>query len=143
MIRPPSLEDLRADHQEALLACHEIRENAGHIRGDGAQGAWAALTERARGYLQKGLEHHLKEEERLLGVLVRRIGPGNPLVGRALADHRGIRGWVREGSLPSLLLLADGLENHIRFEETVLFPFMEEALGDGALDHLKAAQLEP
>ncbi len=95
--------------------------------------------------------HFRKEEEVLLPVVARHAGEVSqePLVGM-LSQHSRIRGLVMRLSdevvddnvrPETLREIGELLEEHIRLEERVVFPLVEESLPEAALAEL-AARLE-
>ena len=116
---------LTAGHHEALMACGEIRRCMEIIKGDGAMGAWAGLSEGARTFFQNSLEPHFKAEEAIVDLFERRTGAENPASQKMRSDHQALRNLFKENSVDSLLLFADGLVDHIRFEEEKLFPLLQ------------------
>ncbi len=111
--RDPALRPLSKDHHHGLLLCWKIRTGLS-LNVDPA---------RVGHYTEWFFDNHLKphfalEEQFVFPVL----GAGNPLVERALSEHREIEGLVSEtANDQNLQALADKLEVHIRFEERVLF----------------------
>ena len=130
MKREKFLWPLTAGHHEALLAAQEIRRCMESIRGDGAHGAWEGLSEGARSFFQNRLEPHFKAEEAMMALFDRHAGGQNPASQRMRSDHQKLRSLFKENSIDSLLLFAEGLETHIRFEEDNLFPLLQLHLND-------------
>ena len=64
----------------------------------------------------------------------------NPLVQQMLKEHSQIRDLVisldKEPDVNSLQLLAEFINNHIRFEERQLFVYAEQALTPGQLNEI-------
>lgn len=56
------------------------------------------------------------------------VGKKDADLQRLLSDHRHLRSLLKEGSLESLAAFATELDDHIRFEENLLFPRMEKTL---------------
>ena len=128
MKREKFLWPLTAGHHEALMAAKEIQDSAERIRSDGAMGAWAALSNGAREFLKTRLVPHFSAEEKLVPYFVKHSAPGHPAAERMLADHRRLKLLLNKNSLDSMLLLAEGLQTHIQFEENELFPLLQETL---------------
>lgn len=123
MKRHESIVALSRDHHFGLLFCWKIR-----------QGIKKQLpAERIRPYVtyfwNHHLERHFQEEENLLFAAVQ-----NQLVDRALSEHRQIKAAVAhiraedDLHVDPLNALADLVDQHIRFEERVLFPQLEREL---------------
>jgi iron-sulfur cluster repair protein YtfE (RIC family) len=141
--RHPSLRPLSRDHHVGLVQARRLLNAAA---GDTA--TWrAALAEFLRAWSEE-IAPHFDDEERLLVPLIRE--PGD--VRRLHDEHARVRSmanaaqrqyshtlepaWIRR--------LSRMLEDHIRWEERVLFPAIEEAAGGEPLVALGAvtAQIE-
>jgi iron-sulfur cluster repair protein YtfE (RIC family) len=148
MKRTPELRTLSEDHHHGLVQARWLRRAA---EGDEANPVEAT----ARGFLnfwqKETAIHFRKEEEVLLPVMARHGGDVSqaPLV-EMLEDHARIRGLVMRlsdevvgGNVrpETLREIGDRLEAHIRLEERVVFPLVEESLPEAALTEL-AARLE-
>jgi hemerythrin-like domain-containing protein len=123
MKRDINIIPLSRDHHYGLLFSWKVRQGlAKHVE-----------PERIQRYVRHFWEHHLKEhfaeEERLLFR-----GRPDPLCIEAIDQHHKIQGLVQaiQGSgvwiETNYGLLADQLEQHIRFEERQVFPFLEQKL---------------
>jgi hemerythrin-like domain-containing protein len=81
----------------------------------------------------------------LLPAFARHTGVDDPAIVRVLTEHVGLRGRgqdLERSADPdpaTLRELGERLESHIRFEERVLFPMIEEALPVDELERLGAA----
>ncbi len=75
-------------------------------------------------YLQEIKPHFKLEEDHIFPIL----DPKHPLIIRALKEHRRIEKFFRDEEDPkkSLSQLEIELEAHIRFEERILFPEIQE-----------------
>ena len=148
MKRTPELRTLSEDHHHGLVQARRLRRAA---EADEAEPAEAAV----KGFLdfwQKDTALHFrKEEEVLLPIMARYKGDlsQEPLV-EMIEDHARIRGLVMQLSdeviggnvrLETLHEVGELLEAHIRLEERVVFPLIEESLPEAALTEL-AARLE-
>jgi iron-sulfur cluster repair protein YtfE (RIC family) len=148
MKRTPELRSLSEDHHHGLVHARRLRRATEADEADSAESV-------ARGFLnfwQKDTALHFrKEEEVLLPVMARYKGDlsRQPLL-EMLEDHARIRGLVMQLSdeaiagnvrLETLHEIAERLEAHIRLEERVVFPLIEESLSEAALTEL-AARLE-
>ncbi|PJJ74707.1 hemerythrin HHE cation binding domain-containing protein [Thermoflavifilum aggregans] len=135
--RHPAIQQLSRDHHYALLFCWKI--------GQGLQ--LQIDTIRIRKYVAYFHQHylipHFQEEEQILFVLM----PDDEKVKRAIAQHREIEQLVTQqliapekidAGMPEdaslLTTLAEKLNQHVRYEERELFPYLEQ--------HLSEAQLE-
>ena len=142
MKRHPSLRPFSDDHHQGLVHARQLRK--------AASGAGANSADTARNFLgfwQTDTSLHFrKEEEVLLPVLAYYggdLGEG-PLV-QMLTQHALIRGLamqlsdefgqdkIREDTLRNL---GEQLEAHIRLEERHVFPLIEQALPEHALQEV-------
>jgi iron-sulfur cluster repair protein YtfE (RIC family) len=148
MKRTAELRTLSEDHHHTLVQARRLRKSA---EADEADSLEAAVT----GFLdfwQKDTAHHFRKEEEVLLPIMARYGADlslEPLV-EMLEDHARIRGLVMQlrdevvgGNvlLQTLHELGERLEAHIRLEERVVFPLIEESISEAALTEL-AARLE-
>ncbi len=122
MKRDENIVTLSRDHHIALLFCWKIRQG---IKKQ-------VPADRIRPYVQyfwdNHLEQHFLEEETVLFA-----GLHDALCEQAIAEHAVIRQLIVETSAADitedkLSLLADSIDNHIRFEERTLFPHLEQLL---------------
>lgn len=112
--RHPSLQPWSRDHHDGLLLCFKIRE--GIKRG--------VEIRRIKQYIdwfwQNHLIPHFREEEELLFPL---LGQNHPEVQTALEQHTRLKGLFTspDTDRETLITIERELEQHIRFEERVLF----------------------
>ncbi len=126
MKRDARLRGLSSEHHGALVLARTLR-------GASASSAMLAHTFAAE------LEPHFRiEDEELLSVLVvRPDAQSRALATRTAHDHAHLRAEAARaaaGEPVDLLDFARRLEEHVRFEERELFPFVEAQLPDAALD---------
>lgn len=130
--RHPLLRPLSRDHHQGLLLCWRIRRELARPTGH------ERMLEECRAFFHSDLLLHFAvEEEAVFPVL----GADHPAVHRAVLEHRRLsRLFLQtEDALHALSLIEDELEAHIRFEERVLFPAIQEAATDeelGRIDRL-------
>ena len=121
MKRHPSLEPFSRDHNIGLILARRLVQAA--REGETArQDAASSLLK----YWADELEDHFAEEERTLLPLI----PSDELRERLLREHRSFAEDIRalsDGSSEPRVLLHAGetLNDHIRWEERVLFPAIE------------------
>ena len=148
MRRTPELRTLSEDHHHGLVHARRLRRAA---EGDGAHPAGATAKDFLDLWQKDTAIHFRKEEEVLLPVVARHGGDvtREPLV-EMLEEHAKLRGLVMRLSdevvggkvrPETLREIGEQLEAHIRLEERVVFPLVEESLPDAALKEL-AARLE-
>ncbi|RYY14781.1 MAG: hemerythrin domain-containing protein [Chitinophagaceae bacterium] len=123
MKRHESIVLLSREHHFGLLFCWKIRQG---IKKQ-------VLPERMQSYVKYFWDNHLLkhfvEEETILFTASQ-----DDLVSQAIADHRHIRQLVEDTNLgkpvkpEQFKSIADALDDHIRFEERVLFPHLEKEL---------------
>ena len=128
MKRHEALEQLSRDHHQALFQAMRLKR-AGEVLADFLD-FWFGV-----GYL-----HFRAEEEVLLPAYSAYADASRDEVVRVLVDHVEIRREAHElgatkGEPPPerLRALGERLDAHVRHEERVLFPLIEEALPDHEL----------
>jgi hemerythrin-like domain-containing protein len=132
--RHKSIIPLSKDHHLGLLCCWKIRQG---IRKNIA-------ADRIRAYVlyfwETHLVKHFYEEEQLLFNKIQ-----DPLNQQAITEHQELQSVADEITGPAtfknLNTFADLLEKHIRFEERVLFPYLETIFPEEELQ-LIGEQLE-
>lgn len=123
---------LSRDHHASLLFCWKLRQGI----------KYHISAERLIKYVQYFWQHHLsihfKEEEEFLFV-----PPHDEVVQKAIDDHQNIKIFVEQISLHGaesgnnvLMELADMVNDHVRYEERILFPHLEEKLSDQQLQKI-------
>ncbi|HET7269529.1 MAG TPA: hemerythrin domain-containing protein [Rubrobacter sp.] len=145
MKRTPELRTLSEDHHHGLVQALRLQ------RATKVNSAEAVV----KGFLdfwQKDTAIHFRKEEEVLLPVMARYGGDlsrEPLV-EMLEDHARIRGLVMQLSdealggnvrLETLHEIGERLQAHIRLEERVVFPLIEESLPEAALTEL-ATRLE-
>lgn len=123
MKRHDSIVVFSREHHFGLLFCWKIKQGVKK----------QVPTERIQPYIkyfwENHLQRHFEEEETLLFTLLQ-----DDLMEQARSEHRHIR-RLMETTISAkpvhpdqLDILTDALDDHIRFEERVLFPFLEREL---------------
>lgn len=112
--RHEALRPLSREHHFGLQLCWKIRR--GFQKNISAQRMKAYCD----WFYLKYLVPHFEIEEKYLFPI---LGEGNALVEKAVSDHRQVRGLIQQkDNLESVLqVLEKTLDQHIRFEERVLF----------------------
>lgn len=130
--RNENLVKLSKDHHAGLLFCWKIRQGVKyHIE-----------TDRMIKYVKYFWDHHFashfKEEEQFLFAPLK-----DKEVQKALDDHQKIKIFVDKIAVSGmesednvLLELADTVDDHIRYEERILFPHLQEELSDEQLEKI-------
>ena len=121
--RSKELAPLSREHHDELLFAWKIKQ--GLANGTPVE----TLCSYTRWFWSNHIKPHFKDEEK---VLVKFLPEDNPLVQQMFKEHAQIRDLIisldREPEANSLQLLAEFINNHIRFEERKLFVYAEEVL---------------
>lgn len=131
--RHPALVPLSKDHHFGLLLCWKIRT------GIKKEIAADRIVKYVRYFYESQLKDHFEEEEQYIFSL---LDENNDKRKKAERQHRKIRRLVKKLSIEpekaeiTLGQLEEELENHIRFEERDLFPYLQTSLEDEALERL-------
>jgi hemerythrin-like domain-containing protein len=148
MKRHPALRALSSDHHQGLVQARRLVQ-AAQVTPAGAPAADLPATARAfLGFWNVHTRPHFREEEEVLLPAFARYGdPATPPVMRLLLEHVQIRRLVADlqrdldaGQPLAATMQAIGelLRAHIRHEEDVVFPLIEQALPEAALAALPA-----
>ena len=135
MKRAEALQPLSRDHHPALEVALKLRRATD-------RDADAVRREFLEVWREHGALHFRVEEDVLLPAAAHRVDPSDPAVVRVLTDHIEIRRRASdlEGSeepVPGdLNTLGEALNDHVRHEERVLFPMIDEALSEEELSRL-------
>lgn len=121
--RSRELIPLSKEHHEGLLFGWKIKQG---LRKGTSPEVIAAFI---RWFWETDLQAHFRKEELVLAV---HLPAGNALVQQMKTEHRQLEDLVQrccaQKTEPLFLQLANGLHDHIRFEERVLFPFAEKVI---------------
>ncbi|HET8820636.1 MAG TPA: hemerythrin domain-containing protein [Thermoleophilaceae bacterium] len=138
MKRHRALSALSHEHHQGLFAALRLKR----ARHDSAAEARTVFL----GFLEReGARHFRAEEELLLPAFARHAEFDRPEIVRVLTEHVDLRSRAldleanADPQPTELHELGERLESHIRFEERVLFPMIEEALPADELERLGAA----
>ena len=138
MKRSEALRVLSHQHHQGLFAALQLKR----ARRDTATEARTAFLDF---FEREGARHFRAEEELLLPAFARHSEVDQPAIVRVLTEHVDLRrrGQDLEASADqdpaALRELGERLESHIRFEERVLFPMIEQALPVDELERLGAS----
>ncbi len=134
MRRHPALQDLSRDHFTASVAClHMRRAAASHPQAPPLQEVMRGLMD----LWHRALHWHFDEEDEDLTPHLE--GTGQELLDRLRADHARLRAAFEdlERRPPdAFAAVAEDLQKHIRWEEDVLFPWLQAHLSDHQLEEL-------
>ena len=138
MRRAGALETLSRDHHLALVIAQKLRR-ATVDTAPTARRAFISFWE------TEGQDHFRSEEELLLPAFARHGDAGHEAVVRVLVDHVDLRRLAAdleaqpEPPLHRLRELGELLHDHVRHEERILFPLIEQALPEPELAAVAAA----
>ncbi|RYZ21173.1 MAG: hemerythrin domain-containing protein [Chitinophagaceae bacterium] len=128
--RSEQLAPLSREHHEGLLLAWKLRQ--GLSRGVDARRLSAYL----QWFWEGELADHFRREEAAFHPAL----PGAPLLARMQEEHEEIEGLIHvDAQIPDADLLeeiAQKINDHIRFEERELFPWIEGELGPERLNAL-------
>lgn len=135
MQRADVLQPLSRQHKAALMTCLLIR------KGVSKQASVKVMTDFFLECWKNDLSPHFEEEENQLIPLLRKFEAGKPLAETILRDHELIRTAVShlsQAHVNERLLedLADQLEQHVRYEERIVFQAMQEFIPAQQLQQL-------
>ncbi|MDF2156504.1 hemerythrin domain-containing protein [Algoriphagus sp. CAU 1675] len=129
--RHPTLHHLSHDHHHGLLLCWKIRQ--GFKLGIGPK----RIRVYCEWFWENYLQAHFEEEEKTIFTV---LPEDDPMIKQALSEHKRLRklfsNW--ENSEKTLGQIEEKLEQHIRFEERVLFPVIQEKASPIQLDEIAA-----
>jgi hypothetical protein len=138
MKRSEALRTLSHQHHQGLFAALQLKR----ARQETAAAARTAFLDF---FEREGARHFRIEEELVLPAYARHAEFNEPPIVRVLTEHVDLRRRGQEleagaGLDPAALReLGERLESHIRFEERVLFPMIEDALPADELERLAGA----
>ena len=129
--RSKELAPLSREHHDGLLFAWKIKQ--GLANGTSCE----TLCNYTRWFWSNHIKPHFKDEEK---VLVKFLPKDNPMVRQMFKEHAQIRDLVisldKEPDTSSLQLLAEFINNHIRFEERELFAYAEQTLTSEQLNEI-------
>ena len=129
--RSKELAPLSREHHNGLLFAWKIKQ--GLANGTSIE----TLCNYTRWFWSNHIKPHFKEEEK---VLVKFLPEDNALVKQMFREHAQIRDLIisldKEPDPSSLQLLAEFVNNHIRFEERELFAYAEKTLTQEQLNEI-------
>ena len=123
---------LSRDHHASLLFCWKLRQ------GIKQHASAKRMIKYAQYFLKAHFNPHFKEEEEILFSPLK-----DKAVQKAIDDHKRIKMLINELSSGStenqheqLFVLADLVDEHVRYEERILFPHLEEKLSEEQLENI-------
>lgn len=129
--RHPALHHLSHDHHHGLLLCWKIRQGF----------KLEVEPDRMKTYCEwfwgNHLQAHFEEEEKLIFPV---LSTDDPMIKQAMSEHKRLRKLFSTWENPEKTLgqIEEELEKHIRFEERVLFPVIQEKASPIQLEEIAA-----
>ncbi|MGZ3852846.1 MAG: hemerythrin domain-containing protein [Flavisolibacter sp.] len=127
--RSKQLTPLSKDHHDGLLFAWKIKQglkNGADIR---------LIAEYVQWFWKNHLAEHFREEEQILAP---HLPHDNDLLLQMLEEHQEIEAMVHiNENIPDATLLeglAQAIDDHIRFEERQLFPYVEKVVSEEELN---------
>ncbi|MEW5942244.1 MAG: hemerythrin domain-containing protein [Pseudomonadota bacterium] len=134
MKRCPQLRDLSNDHHPALSLALRAKKTAANPEADVAA-LWREIAER----FPTEMEPHFRIEEEALLPALERAGE-KEVVQHTLAQHEAIRHCLAGAhDREALARFAQLLDDHVRFEERMLFEIAQDCLGADDLEVVRRA----
>lgn len=123
--RNESLKNVSRDHHYGLLFCWKLRAGLKTVE-------LIRIKNYADYFYKEHLLPHFKLEEKFIFPL---LGEENTLIQTAVEDHKKLRKLFeeKESSYESLVQIENILEQHIRFEERVLFKELQKMIPEDEL----------
>lgn len=133
--RHPSLLPFSREHHHSLLLSWKIR------RGISLGISAARIKKYTDWFYETYIRDHFRLEEEFVFPV---LEEGNELVKRALSEHRRLERLFNDtaDAERSISLLEEELENHIRFEERVLFKEIQKVADQQTLRKIEAAHTD-
>ncbi|MBL7739761.1 MAG: hemerythrin domain-containing protein [Chitinophagaceae bacterium] len=126
--RSEQLAPLSRDHHDALLFVWKIRQGLKNRTPEQEMIAYVHW------YWNNHLQLHFSQEEHLL---LPHLPESDDIAIRLKDEHRTIKEIISSQlTVSSLAVLADKMNDHIRFEERKLFPHIEKTLATGQLNSI-------
>lgn len=129
--RSKELAPLSREHHVGLLFCWKIKQG---LR-NGTD--YSLIANYIQWFWEADLQEHFRKEEQILAV---QLPVGNEMVKQMMDEHEQLEALVRICAMVSdediFLQLANGLHDHIRFEERLLFPFVEQVIPKATLESI-------
>lgn len=129
--RSVQLTPLSREHHDGLLFAWKLRQGLNNDT------AIETLGEYCHWYWKQHIEKHFHKEE---DILLKFMPSDNKLAIQLNEEHNGIRELIlsidQKPDTITIGLLADFISRHIRFEERILFNYLERTLSQAELNHI-------
>lgn len=128
--RHKALQPLSREHHQGLLLSWKIRT------GFNKNIEPKRIKTYANWFFENHLIPHFEIEETLIFPI---LEPEHELIKRALAEHRRLKRLFTEteNDTKNLIKIEEELEQHIRFEERILFPEIQKVATEAQLLHIE------
>jgi len=128
--RHKSIVPLSKDHHQALLLCWKIRT------GFKKKIAPQRIKSYSNWFWINHIQPHFNIEEKYVFPV---LGNEHDLIKRALAEHRSLKELFESETdiNKNLSLIEEELENHVRFEERILFGEIQKVATDEELKNIE------
>ncbi|MDT0295197.1 hemerythrin domain-containing protein [Mesonia ostreae] len=133
--RHEALQPLSRQHHFGLLFSWKIR------KGFAKEVSISRMKAYADWFFEKEIQPHFKLEEEFVFPV---LGNDDPLIERALKEHREIKELFEDAEEPSksLQILEEKLTDHIRFEERTLFNRIQEVASKSEIEKIDEIHLQ-
>ena len=127
--RSEALVKFSKEHHSALLLCWKIKQGIKKNIEPKRMANYVLF------FFNNNLKNHFAEEEK---ILFSKLNNDDILKQQALTEHNNIYGMIENFktenySKEDLTTFADYLDNHIRFEERILFNYIQQKLSENEL----------
>lgn len=133
--RHTALKPLSREHHHGLLLCWKIR--TGIKKEIETLRIWSYVS----WFYDNHLAQHFETEEKYIYPV---LGSDNEFIKKAVSEHRKIKHLIQEAtkSYKNLNLIAEIIENHIRFEERSLFHKIQAIATEEQLQQINSQHTE-
>lgn len=130
--RNENIVKLSKDHHASLMFCWKLRQGIKHHADLNRMVAYVDY------FWTHHFSEHFREEEEILFAPLQ-----DEMVNKAFADHRQVNAFIKSlsdrsarDSYETLSELADLVDEHVRYEERILFPHLEKELSESQLEEI-------
>jgi iron-sulfur cluster repair protein YtfE (RIC family) len=140
MKRHPALYQLSHDHHQGLILAQQLKRGAPQYKG--LPETLEGKMDYAISFYNTELVKHFEDEEKILfPAVIKRDGEVDKIIEEVISEHRKMEFLVNDlrakNDVAKLMdELGKLLENHIRKEERVLFPKIQEIMTEDELNQI-------